>query len=93
MYNEADDMSTFETLESSVRSYSRNWPVIFETAKESKLWDINVREYIDFFAGAGTLNYGHNHPGMQARLIEYIKQDGILHSLDMGTVPRKNFLE
>jgi diaminobutyrate-2-oxoglutarate transaminase len=86
-------MKTFEEIESAVRSYSRGWPTIFEKAKGYKLWDIDGKEYIDFFAGAGTLNYGHNDDKMQAKMIEYIQHDGIIHSLDMGTNPRKAFLE
>ena len=86
-------MKTFEELESEVRSYSRGWPTVFEKAKGYKLWDIDGKEYIDFFAGAGTLNYGHNDDAMQAKVIDYIKQDGVIHSLDMGTIPRKEFLE
>lgn len=86
-------MRTFEELESTVRSYSRGWPTIFEKAKGYKLWDIDGKEYIDFFAGAGTLNYGHNDDKMQSKIIEYIRNDGIIHSLDMGTPPRKEFLE
>lgn len=86
-------METFEEMESEVRSYSRNWPTIFKKSKGYKLWDVDGKEYIDFFAGAGTLNYGHNDKAMQDKLIEYIKNDGIIHSLDMGTIPRKEFLE
>ncbi|WP_147208515.1 diaminobutyrate--2-oxoglutarate transaminase [Oceanobacillus sojae] len=86
-------MKTFENLESEVRSYSRGWPTVFEKSKGYKLWDTDGKEYIDFFAGAGTLNYGHNDNVMQEKLIEYIKNDGIIHSLDMGTPPRENFLE
>ncbi|API93636.1 diaminobutyrate--2-oxoglutarate transaminase [Virgibacillus pantothenticus] len=86
-------MQIFEELESAVRSYSRGWPTIFEKAKGYKLWDIDGNMYIDFFAGAGALNYGHNHDTMQEKLIAYIQDDHIIHSLDMGTTPRKTFLE
>lgn len=86
-------MKTFEELESTVRSYSRGWPTIFDRAKGYKLWDIDGNEYIDFFAGAGALNYGHNDDVMQEKMIDYIRNDGIIHSLDMGTTPRKEFLE
>ncbi|MCG5102395.1 diaminobutyrate--2-oxoglutarate transaminase [Oceanobacillus alkalisoli] len=88
-----EKMKTFEELESAVRSYSRGWPTVFEKAKGYRLWDTDGKEYIDFFAGAGALNYGHNNDVMQDKLIEYIQDDGILHSLDMGTTPRKKFLE
>jgi len=86
-------METFEKLESKVRSYSRSFPTVFEKSKGYKLWDVEGNEYIDFFAGAGTLNYGHNNNLMKEKLIEYIENDGITHSLDMGTIPRKDFLE
>src|SRR5699024_11135625 len=62
-------------------------------SKGYKLWDTKGNEYIDFFAGAGTLNYGHNNSKMKSILIEYIENDGITHSLDMGTTARKSFLE
>lgn len=86
-------MQTFESLESNVRSYSRNFPTVFEKSKGYKLWDTNGNEYIDFFSGAGALNYGHNNNQMKEILIDYLKNDGIIHSLDMGTVARGNFLE
>lgn len=86
-------MKTFEELESQVRSYSRSFPTVFEKSKGYKLWDIKGNEYIDFFAGAGTLNYGHNNDLMKRKLIEYIENDGITHSLDMGTIARGDFLE
>ncbi|MEM6986008.1 MAG: diaminobutyrate--2-oxoglutarate transaminase, partial [Pseudomonadota bacterium] len=45
------------------------------------------------FAGAGTLNYGHSNPRIKSALIEYIKQDGLLHGLDLATVAKVQFLE
>lgn len=86
-------MNTFEELESEVRSYSRSFPTVFSKAKGYKLWDTNGKEYIDFFAGAGTLNYGHNNDDMKQLLIDYISNDAITHSLDMATEARGNFLQ
>ncbi|MEJ2646364.1 MAG: diaminobutyrate--2-oxoglutarate transaminase [Gammaproteobacteria bacterium] len=51
-------MRIFEQLESEVRSYVRSFPVIFDTAEGSFLFDEQGNRYIDFFSGAGTLNYG-----------------------------------
>src|SRR5699024_2168892 len=87
------DMNVFESHESEVRSYSRSFPAVFQKAKGYKLWDTDGKEYIDFFAGAGTLNYGHNNDDMKQLLIDYIEEDSITHSLDMGTVARGNFLK
>ncbi|MDP1553132.1 MAG: diaminobutyrate--2-oxoglutarate transaminase [Methanobacteriaceae archaeon] len=86
-------MKTFKQLESQVRSYVRSFPAIFKTAKGSKLWDEQGKEYIDFFAGAGTLNYGHNNPMVSEALIKYISDDGIIHGLDKATTAKKQFLE
>jgi len=86
-------MNTFEELESEVRSYSRSFPTVFSKAKGYKLWDTDGKEYIDFFAGAGTLNYGHNNDQMIELLIDYISSDAITHSLDMATEARGNFLQ
>ena len=86
-------METIQRLESEVRSYSRSFPVLFEKAKDAFLYDSKGNRYIDFFAGAGTLNYGHNNEYMKARLIEYLQNDGIVHSLDMATAAKANLLE
>lgn len=86
-------MDIFEQYESKVRSYSRSFPTVFKKAKGYKLWDVNDKEYIDFFAGAGALNYGHNNEKMKKLLIEYLEEDAITHSLDMATVARGEFLK
>ena len=83
----------FETVESNVRSYCRSFPTVFKTAKGATLTDENGRNYIDFFAGAGALNYGHNPDYMIQRMIDYLKSDGILHSMDMYTPVKRDFLE
>jgi diaminobutyrate-2-oxoglutarate transaminase len=86
-------MDVFESLESEVRSYCRGWPAVFDKASGSRLYDEEGNAFLDFFAGAGTLNYGHNHPELKARLIDYLAGDNIVHSLDMYTVAKRRFLE
>jgi len=86
-------MKTFKELESQVRSYVRSFPAIFHKAKGSLLYDEQGKEYIDFFAGAGTLNYGHNNPMVSEALIKYIEDDGIIHGLDKATKAKKSFLD
>lgn len=85
--------SVFETLESEVRSYCRAWPVVFERATGSRLYDEHGRGYLDFFAGAGSLNYGHNNPVLKRALLDYLERDGITHALDMSTTAKRAFLE
>lgn len=86
-------MDTFALLESNVRTYSRAFPTVFVQARDYRLVDRGGKEYIDFFSGAGSLNYGHNNPVLKQKLIEYLQQDGIIHSLDMATGAKQEFLE
>ncbi|SFO37085.1 diaminobutyrate--2-oxoglutarate transaminase [Amycolatopsis rubida] len=86
-------MSIFEELESEVRSYSRGWPVVFDRAQGSRLYSEDGKAYLDFFAGAGALNYGHNNPHLKKALVDYIQRDGVTHALDMYTVAKRDFLE
>lgn len=86
-------LEVFNKYESEVRGYIRSFPVVFEKAKMAEIWDETGKRYVDFFAGAGALNYGHNNPEINAALIEYLQNDGIGHALDMGTVAKKSFIE
>ncbi|RCW43536.1 diaminobutyrate aminotransferase [Halopolyspora algeriensis] len=83
----------FATLESEARSYSRTWPATFDRALGSWLYDEDGKPYLDFFAGAGALNYGHNNPILKRKLLEYIERDGVHHGLDQATVAKREFLE
>ena len=87
------DLDIFSDIESEVRGYVRSFPVIFERAVGSIMIDEEGTEYIDFFSGAGALSYGHNNPIMKKKLLSYIENDSISHSLDMATVAKKGFLE
>ncbi|MEV2216159.1 aspartate aminotransferase family protein [Streptomyces sp. NPDC050997] len=86
-------MSVFGTMESEVRTYSRAWPTVFTTGRGAVLRDESGRSFIDFFAGAGALNYGHNPPGLKAALLDYLSGDGVTHGLDMHTTAKRVFLE
>lgn len=81
-----------ETHESEVRTYCRNWGHVFTTAKGEYINTIEGETYLDFFSGAGALNYGHNDPKMKLAIVNYIQQDGILHSLDMYTEAKYEFI-
>jgi diaminobutyrate-2-oxoglutarate transaminase len=85
-------MDVFQTIESEVRSYCRDWPVVFDKASGSRMYDENGTEYIDFFAGAGALNYGHNNPVLKRALLDYLSGDHVVHALDMNTVAKREFL-
>ena len=50
-------------------------------------------QYLDFFSGAGAINYGHNDDVMKKALLDYIESDGVTHGLDMATDAKIRFLE
>ena len=87
------NMQTFERRESDVRGYSRTYPVVFDKALNARQTDEHGKEYIDFFAGAGVLNFGHNNERMQKAVVDYIQSNGVTHSLDMATVAKRAFIE
>ncbi|MDD5922284.1 MAG: diaminobutyrate--2-oxoglutarate transaminase, partial [Eubacteriales bacterium] len=87
------DTSVFEKYESKVRSYCRKYPVVFKTAKDSYITDEDGTRYLDFFCGAGALDYGHNNEYIKQKVIDYIAGDGITHALDMYTTAKRDFLE
>lgn len=88
-----DPAGVIERYESNVRSYSRIFPAIFQRGKGAELFDDRGRRFVDFFCGAGALNYGHNPDPIKRRVIEYLETDGILHALDASTTAKAAFLQ
>ncbi len=86
-------MNIFKEVESEVQSYARSFPRVFNRAKGEFIYDTEGNEYLDFLAGAGTLNYGHNNELFKQALLDYVKDDGITHGLDMHTKAKGEFLE
>ena len=86
-------MKIFQKRESNVSLYSRAFPTVFSKAKGAFLYDTMGKKYIDFFCGAGSVNYGHNNELMKKAVIDYLQADGIVHSLDMATAAKQDFLE
>ncbi|MAM89664.1 MAG: diaminobutyrate--2-oxoglutarate transaminase [unclassified Hahellaceae] len=86
-------MTVFDERESDIRAYCRVYPVVFDTASNARQTDENGKEYIDFFAGAGVLNFGHNNERMKTAVIEYIQNNGVTHSLDMHTTAKRRYME
>ncbi|WP_445357158.1 diaminobutyrate--2-oxoglutarate transaminase [Microbulbifer sp. ANSA002] len=86
-------MKIFDEIESEVQSYARSFPRVFNRAKGELMWDEEGNQYLDFLAGAGTLNYGHNNPLFKRALQDYIQSDGITHGLDMHTKAKGEFLQ
>jgi diaminobutyrate-2-oxoglutarate transaminase len=68
------------------------WPAVFSTGSGAIVRDESGRAYIDFFSGAGALNYGHNNPYLKEALVDYLNTDGIVHGLDMATTAKIELL-
>jgi diaminobutyrate-2-oxoglutarate transaminase len=88
----SNEPSIFVRRESVVRSYCRRVDCVLDSAEGSVVRDVNGREYLDFIAGAGSLNYGHNDPDMRAALIAHLEYGGLSHSLDLFSSAKGAFL-
>jgi len=86
-------MDVFEKWESEVRGYCRTFPTVFKKASNARQVDENGKSYIDFFGGAGVLNFGHNNERMKKAIIDFINADGVAHSLDMSTDVKRDFIQ
>ena len=86
-------IALFKRRESEVRGYCRGFPKLFTKAVGSTMWDADGRSYIDFLAGCGSLNYGHNQPQMKAALLDHIASDGVAMGLDLHTDAKHAFIE
>ena len=87
------DMTPFEQHESEIRGYCRAYPTVFASASNARQIDEEGKSYIDFFAGAGVLNFGHNNPRMKEAMIAFLQADGVAHSLDTYTTTKRDFVE
>jgi diaminobutyrate-2-oxoglutarate transaminase len=87
------NLNTIQRLESNIRGYVRSFPTVFDTAQGAWQTDVSGRRYLDFFACAGTLNYGHNNPLVKNAILEYIARDGVMHGLDTATRAKTELLE
>ena len=86
-------MNIFEEHESEVRGYCRNFPAVFASAKGAWMTDTQGRRHLDFFSGAGVLNYGHNPDKIKQALMAYLMRDGITHTLDMYSEAKEAFIK
>lgn len=86
-------MDWFEAYESDIRAYSRAYPAVFVHGDNARQIDEEGKEYIDFYAGAGVLNFGHNNPKMTQAMVDYLQSNGVIHTLDMMTPPKREFIK
>lgn len=87
------DTKPFEQWESEVRGYCRAYPTVFQSASNARQVSEDGTSYIDFFAGAGVLNFGHNNQRMKEAMIAFLEADGVAHSLDTYTTTKRDFVQ
>ena len=78
-------------LEGNNRSYPQGIPLAFERALGSIIEDVDGNRYLDFFAGCGVLNVGHNNPEIMAAVEK--QQKKLIHSLDFPTPIKIELME
>lgn len=50
---------------------------VFTRARDVWIWDDQDRQYLDFLAGFGSANLGHNHPRLVARLQRFLSEGAL----------------
>ncbi|WP_413989510.1 4-aminobutyrate--2-oxoglutarate transaminase [Labrys okinawensis] len=83
----ANRTQTDELLERRANVFSRGMsagqPVFAAKAKNSEIWDVEGRRFIDFGGGIAVLNTGHRHPTVMKRVYEQL--DKYTHTCLMVT--------
>ena len=78
-----------ETFPSGVTHDTRHlkpYPIFVERAQGARKWDVDSREYIDYFGGHGALILGHNHPRVTEAVREQLGKGthyGASHELEL----------
>ena len=49
-------------------------PVVVDRAKDSKIWDVNGKEYVDFFSGISVVNIGHSREEIIEAVIHQLRK-------------------
>ncbi|AUH01366.1 4-aminobutyrate--2-oxoglutarate transaminase [Prodigiosinella confusarubida] len=49
-------------------------PLVIAKGKGAEVWDIEGNRYLDFVAGIGVLNVGHNHPAVVSAVQQQLQQ-------------------
>ncbi len=80
-------------IESNARSYPRRLPMVVQSAQGHRITDTDGREYIDCLACAGALPLGHNHPAINAAVVEYLQNGGPWQTLDLMTPAKAAYIE
>jgi diaminobutyrate-2-oxoglutarate transaminase len=78
-------------LEGNNRSYPQSIPIAFDRAKGTIIEDVDGNRYIDFFAGCGVLNVGHNNEDVLSDVEK--QQRKLIQALDFPTEIKIEFMK
>jgi diaminobutyrate-2-oxoglutarate transaminase len=79
-------------MESNVNAYGKPFGKQMVRARNEYYFTADGEAYFDLFSSAGVANFGHNNPTIKARLMDYLQQDGPVHSLDFFTSAKADFI-
>ncbi len=82
-----------QAIESAARSYPRRIPITVSEARGLRLTDTRGQTFIDCLACAGALPLGHNHPEVNAAVIDYLQSNGPSQALDLMTSAKSAFMD
>ncbi|WP_247402560.1 MULTISPECIES: aminotransferase class III-fold pyridoxal phosphate-dependent enzyme [unclassified Bradyrhizobium] len=68
-------------------------PVILSRARGSLALTVEGRRIIDFYSGAGSLNYGHNNHQIREAILEYLTSDAVVNGFNMATSAELKFVD
>lgn len=86
MRTEAELLARQASRESNARTYPRGLPFAPARALGCQVWSADGRKFLDFFAGAGVLALGHNHPVVVEAV--RVQLEKLVHALDFPTPAR-----
>ncbi len=80
-----DELKARETA-SVMNTYGR-YPLAFERAQGSRLYDLDGREYVDLLSGIAVTSLGHCHPGVTKAITDQASR--MVHISNLFTQPRQ----
>ncbi|HNX80653.1 MAG TPA: aspartate aminotransferase family protein [Candidatus Omnitrophota bacterium] len=64
----------FDSYKENIMPTYTKVPLVFVKGKGSRLWDIDNKEYLDFFPGWGVGNLGHCHPKVMQAIRDQVSK-------------------
>ncbi|RXH25475.1 diaminobutyrate--2-oxoglutarate aminotransferase [Bradyrhizobium nanningense] len=86
-------MHELKSLESSRRFDTETSPVVLSRARGSIVLTVDGRRIIDFYSGAGLLNYGHNNHQIRQVILDYLTSDAVVNGFKIATSAKLKFVD